>query len=308
MLKAYDIYPFASGQVVDLTRNVAIRAPRNEEKRIFYDVFQSGLPGVDRMTFEGFSKWWDDAVSRGTLLHLWRVAEAHGRIVGVVVNMVSAVLKWGMVSELAVLPQWRGKGIGTQLLQESERILMDQDSTLTHFVLSAKTWNLEALKFYERLGYSVRSLILHLQGSKLRLSRPPGIVVVKAVSQHVAQLCDLTPSAFWSARTQEGWSLEAENPSSYVVLARQTSRVLGYFRTAKEEELEASTSIGFAFQPGHGPRILDAAASYVETDQMDLWIQDSHQDLIEYLYNHQFIRVDAEYVLKKSVREAAGTE
>ena len=297
-----------TGQVIGLTQNITIRAPRNEEKRLFYEVFQSGLPGVDRMAFDGFSKWWDENVNRGTLSQLWRIAEARNRIVGVVVNTVSPVLKCGMICELAVLPKWRSKGIGTRLLQESERTLIGRDSTLTHFILSAKTWNLEALKFYERFGYSVRSLILHLQGSKSQLSSSPDTVVAKATSQHIVELCTLTPSAFWSARNQEGWSREVQAPSSYVVLAPRTLKVLGYFRAAKEEELEASTSVGFAFQAGHGPRILDAATGHIETEQMDLWIQDSHQDIIEYLYDRQFIRVDAEYLLKKAVPGASGAE
>lgn len=287
--------------MVGLIRNITVRAPRDEEKRVFYDVFQSGLPGVDRMTFEEFSKWWDDNMSRGTLPQLWRVAEARDRSVGVIVNMVSPVLKWGIICELAVLPKWRSKGIGTQLLQESERILTDYSSTVTQFALSAKTWNLEALKLYERLGYGVRSLILHLQGSKSRFSPSPDVVVEKATSQHVAQLCTLTSNAFWSARGKEGWSREVQDPASYVVLAERTSKVLGYFRAAKEEELEASTSIGFAFRPSQGPRILGASVDRIETDQMDLWVQDAHQDLIDYLYDRQFTRVDAEYLLKKAV-------
>jgi ribosomal protein S18 acetylase RimI-like enzyme len=294
--------------VIGLTQKIAIRAPRNEEKRLFYDVFHSGLPGVDRMKFEGFSKWWDESLSRGTLPQLWRVAEARGRIVGVVVNMVSPVLKWGMIWELAVLPKWRSKGIGSQLLQESQRILSGCDTTLTHFALSVKTWNLEALKLYERFGYSIRSLILHLRGNKSRLSPSPEVKLEKAALRHVAQLCTLTTSAFWSTRSQEGWSGEAQDPYSYVVLAPRTLKVLGYFRAAKEEELEASTSVGFAFQPGYGSRILEAAAGCIETEQMDVWIQDSHQDIIEYLYARQFIRVDAEYLLKKAVLEAASAE
>jgi ribosomal protein S18 acetylase RimI-like enzyme len=289
------------GGVIGLVQGITIRAPHDEEKRVFYDVFQSGLPGVDRMTFEGFAKWWDESLGQGTLPQLWRVAEARGRIVGIVVNMMSPGLKSGMIWELAVLPKWRSKGIGTQLLQESERILTRQDGTLTHFVLSTKTWNLKALRLYERFGYSIHSVILHLQGSKAQLSPSPDVQVRKASSEHVAQLCTLTPGAVWSTRSQEGWSREAQDLASYVVLAPRTSRVLGYFRTAKEEELEASTLVAFAFQPGQGPRILDASVGHIETNQMDLWIQDSHQDVIEYLYDRQFTRVDAEYLLKKAV-------
>lgn len=288
-------------QVIGLIQSIVIRAPRNEEKRVFYAVFQSGLPGVDRMTFEEFSKWWDNSMQRGTLPQLWRVAETRDRIVGVVVTRVSSPLRWGMIEEFAVLPKWRNRGIGTQLLQESERILTDHCSTLTHFALSAKTWNLEAVKLYERFSYSIRSLILHLQGSKSRLSPPPDLVVENATSQHVAQLCTLTANVFWSARSQEGWSQEVQDPAGYVVLAPRTSKALGYFRLANEEELAGSTAIGFAFQPGYGSRILDVVAGHLETEQMDLWIQDSHQDIIEYLYDRQFTRVDAEYLLKKAV-------
>ncbi len=284
-----------------LTQNITIRAPRDEERRAFYNVFQSGLPGVDRIPFEAFSKWWDTCMQRGTLPELWRVAEVRNRIVGVVVNRVSPALRWGMIDEFAVLPKWRNRGIGTQLLGESERILADHYADLTHFALSAKTWNLEAVKLYERSGYSIRALILHLQGNKARLSPPANLVVAKAASEHVAQLCTLTSSVFWSTRGQEGWNQEVQDPDSYVVLAPRTSKVLGYFRSAKEEELPSSTAIGFAFQPPCGPRILDAAATQVPTEQLDLWVEDSHQDIIEYLYDRQFTRVDAEYFLKKAV-------
>ena len=285
-----------------LTENITIRAPRDEEKRAFYDIFQSGLPGVDRIPFEAFSKWWDKSMQRGTLPQLWRVAEARGRIVGVIVNRVSLELRWGMIDEFAVHPKWRNRGIGTALLRESERVLVDYCGNLTHFALSAKTWNLEAVKLYERFGYSIRSLILHLQGGRSQLSPTVNLVTEKAASQHVTQLCSLTSNAFWSTRGREGWNQEVQEPDSYVVVAPGTSKVLGYFRLAREEELPSSTAVGFAFRPGYGPRILDVAASQIRTEQLDLWIEDLHQDIIEYLYGRQFTRVDAEYFLKKNVR------
>ncbi len=56
----------------------------------------------------------------------------------------------GHIGRVAVLKEWRGKGIGLILMKELMR--MGTASNMPRFVLSAQT---HAIPFYERLGFSV---------------------------------------------------------------------------------------------------------------------------------------------------------
>lgn len=56
----------------------------------------------------------------------------------------------GHIGRVAVLKEWRGKGIGLVLMKELMR--MGETSNMARFILSAQT---HAIPFYERLGFCV---------------------------------------------------------------------------------------------------------------------------------------------------------
>lgn len=146
--------------------NITIRAPRVEEMERFYAVYCTGLPGVDEMSLTEFSRWWKHCLENGDLEHLWRVAIHKNSIVGVVINLVNRGLNCGFIWELAILPQYRGQGIGRMLINESETLLQQNYPEIDEFGIGAKTENTFAIQIYEKYGYGIRFLELNLRGPR----------------------------------------------------------------------------------------------------------------------------------------------
>lgn len=59
-----------------------------------------------------------------------------------------------VLSGLSVLPDHRGKGIGTSLVQEAERIVKEEIGEGEDITLSVESWNKELIGWYSWLGYS----------------------------------------------------------------------------------------------------------------------------------------------------------
>ena len=109
------------------------------------------------------------------------VAEADGQAAGVAIAWTYRMTgpdqtknlptKIGSVSELSVLPSWRGKGIGTRLLRECEGRF--RSSGCDQLNLSAFAHNRKALHLYAREGYEARYLVMgkQLGPPKLRWAR-----------------------------------------------------------------------------------------------------------------------------------------
>ncbi len=66
---------------------------------------------------------------------------------------VRARRKQGYLYALRVLEPFRGRGIGTRLLQSAEAILKGRGYQVA--VISVAKDNVRALRFYERMGYAV---------------------------------------------------------------------------------------------------------------------------------------------------------
>jgi ribosomal protein S18 acetylase RimI-like enzyme len=96
------------------------------------------------------------------------VAVADGVPVGVVVGWIrrftaierteDAPTRMGFVPDLAVLPGWRGKGIGTKLLSAAERRF--RQANCDQIGLGVFPPNRGARRLYRRRGYSVRGMWL----------------------------------------------------------------------------------------------------------------------------------------------------
>lgn len=60
-----------------------------------------------------------------------------------------------VLSGLSVLPDHRGKGIGTSLVREAERIVKEEIGEGEDITLSVESWNKELIGWYTKLGFSV---------------------------------------------------------------------------------------------------------------------------------------------------------
>ncbi len=88
---------------------------------------------------------------------LLMVAEAQGRVVGQIFIQFSGGrhnlrgVKTGYLHAVRVRPEWRGQGIGTQLIQAAEEELRARG--FQRAVLAVSQANEGARRLYERLGY-----------------------------------------------------------------------------------------------------------------------------------------------------------
>lgn len=89
------------------------------------------------------------------------VAECEGRVIGMcsVQTLISTAEggRVGLVEDMVVAPELRGKGIGQRLLGEIER--WAADSGLTRLQLLADRTNEPALAFYDRQGWQRTALV-----------------------------------------------------------------------------------------------------------------------------------------------------
>lgn len=264
----------------------------------FYAVYCTGLPGVDEMSLTEFSRWWKHCLENGDLEHLWRVAIHKNSIVGVVINLVNRGLNCGFIWELAILPQYRGQGIGRMLINESETLLQQNYPEIDEFGIGAKTENTFAIQIYEKYGYGIRFLELNLRGP--RWQTETNLVLKPVEKRRLKELLSLSPDAYWGTRDIDSWKkiLKPEHQAVYT----QDGVLVGLCLVTINEDKTQLSEIQFHVKEGYGPAVLDASMSIVKTELVDFWIQDNHQDILDLLYTKGYKRVDSEFLLKKIVR------
>ncbi len=278
--------------------NITIRAPRIEEMERFYAVYCTGLPGVDEMSHSQFSRWWKQSIENGDLEHLWRVAIHKNSIVGVVINLVNRGLNCGFIWELVVLPEYRGQGIGRMLINESETLLQQNSPEIDTFGIGAKTENAFAIQIYENYGYGIRFLELHLRGP--RWQTETDFVLKPVNNSRLEELISLSPDSYWGTRDIESWK-KFVKPAHRAVYT-QDGVLVGLCLVTIDEDKTQLSEIQFHVKEGYGPAVLDAAMSIVETELVDFWIQDNHQDILDHLYSKGYKRIESEFLLKKDIR------
>lgn len=88
---------------------------------------------------------------------LFLVASVNEVVVGYIVGVTEAGGSVGHIMNVAVHKKWRGRGIGTKLLNEIERRFRDRDIDLVY--LEVRVSNDRAQKLYRKLGYKTTSKI-----------------------------------------------------------------------------------------------------------------------------------------------------
>lgn len=288
-------------EVLPMTETI-VRPPKLEERTSFYRVYGTGMPNVDRLTFDGFSRWWNRCKVQGDLPNLWRVAVVENQIVGIAINAVLDSLSWGAIWELVVDEEWRNKGIGTSLVHESEKALLERNPNLTHFVLGVKMHNPRAIPFIERLGYGIQSLVIRLDGNAATTLPEQTLDVNIARLDDIPTLLHLVPDNYWGQRDHKMLEYSIRGGNSYVLKERSSNMVVGFVRLEYDPDQIDSTVITFSYRPGYGIRVIDAALNEVATRKAIFWVQDRHEDILDHFYAEGFQRTEAEFVARKRVK------
>jgi ribosomal-protein-alanine N-acetyltransferase len=108
----------------------------------------------------------------GFFLELYRnypktfiVAEVEGRIVGYVMCRIERAISLrgfltrGHVVSIAVLPNYRRRGIGTALMEKAMEGMIEYGAKEAY--LEVRTSNIPAMNLYRKLGFRVTNRILH---------------------------------------------------------------------------------------------------------------------------------------------------
>lgn len=124
------------------------------------NLYEADLVGDRRRDYDGAYAYYDELMARlsrrnGRVV----LAEAHGTAVGAMgfsldqdaAYVTGEFRSHGTVTDLIILAEWRGKGIGQMLLNEAERLT--KEAGLKRLMIGALVANQRALGTYGRFGF-----------------------------------------------------------------------------------------------------------------------------------------------------------
>ncbi|MFW9908922.1 MAG: GNAT family N-acetyltransferase [Candidatus Thorarchaeota archaeon] len=279
-----------------------VRPPKLEEQSVFFSVYGTGIPNVDPLTYDGFTRWWNRSRIQGDLPSLWRVAAIDEQIVGIAINAVLDGLGWGAIWELAVSPDWRSKGIGSKLVQSSEEALLERNTNLTHFVMGVKAHNYRALPFVERMGYGIQGLVLRLDGVYNDKITECALETKIPRLEQIPFLQHLIPDTYWGLNSQTTLEYAIRGGNCYTLTVPDSNMIVGFVRFEVDREIPDSTVITFSYRLGYGRDVINTALCEMSTKNAVFWVQDKHEEIIDHLYSQGFHRVEAEFLARKRVK------
>lgn len=83
-------------------------------------------------------------------------------IIGSIMALMSDIMRQGKVASVAVLAEHRGKGTGSALLRECEKIFESHE--LMKYSLEVDTMNAPAIALYSSRGYEIKGMLRDFYG------------------------------------------------------------------------------------------------------------------------------------------------
>jgi len=217
-----------------------IRSLHRDELGESWELHEKGFPHFDVQSRESYLRY---RSKEGFDFDQIVVAEVGGKLVGkieVYSAKVSDKEKTGFVDGFVVDPDYRKRGIGTQLLLEAERRAVNKGTRQIH--LGVKTFNTDAISLYEELGYEKLNRIFLMRALKDDLQIPglPDDVLVRSAdpSADPERLITMIPSVGWGVQaTQEELRADLKkNPGMFLVL-EHNGRVQAYIKYSLGKEI-----------------------------------------------------------------------
>ncbi|MCY3414494.1 MAG: GNAT family N-acetyltransferase [Candidatus Heimdallarchaeota archaeon] len=275
--------------------SVIIRQPLEEEDELIYEIFQSGLPGVDETSQDEYWDWWDEDCEEVDIPELWRVAELDGKVVGISINRINIELRIGLIWEISILPEARGKGVGSKLLHESEKVLISQEF-VDKIALGVKLTNTDAIKLYERKGYVPQYQVFCYKGEpNVRKYLP--LDVRKPTLKDVDSIYALHPQAYWNAKTNSELAEEIDEGHGKVII--HNHRIIAYIVIYPDDFDIQSCYTDLYYHKQYIDIIMDTIMELIRTDYVKIWVEEKHIELVEYLEKNNFKIEDREYFMIK---------
>jgi ribosomal protein S18 acetylase RimI-like enzyme len=209
------------------------------------------------MTMEAFvGKWSRESLSPDHSL----VAVADGKLVGLVCSGIRIVngKKMAWNGGTAVVPAWRGKGVGRKLMEETLALYEREGVELA--TLEAIATNQAAIRLYERLGYRIVDRLSYYQSTEpLRLieAEPSVYRIERVVPAQVATLPFYSAEMPWQGqwfclRDGEAW-----------VVADGRGGVLGYALDRREFDERGRLCKTVLYQVEIAPGRIDEQACFL---------------------------------------------
>lgn len=221
-----------------------IRSLRRDELEESWELHEKGFPHFDVQSRESYLRY---RSKEGFGFDQIIVAEVDGKLVGkieVYSAKVSDKGKTGFVDGFVVDPDYRKRGIGTQLLLEAERRAGNKGISQIH--LGAKTLNTDAISLYEELGYERLNRFFLMRAFKddLQIPELPNDVIIRVAdaSEDPGRLIGMIPSVEWGKyATQEELRVDLkENPGMFLVL-EHNGRVQAYVKYSLGKEIHVNS-------------------------------------------------------------------
>ncbi|MFB0502599.1 MAG: GNAT family N-acetyltransferase [Candidatus Bathyarchaeia archaeon] len=221
-----------------------IRSLHRDELEESWELHKKGFPHFDVQSRESYLRY---RSKEGFDFDQIVVAEVGGKLVGkieVYSAKVSEKGKTGFVDGFVVDPDYRKRGIGTQLLLEAERRAVNKGIRQIH--LGVKTFNKDAVSLYEELGYERlnRFFLMRVLKDDLQIPELPNDVLVRSAVpwEDPERLIGMIPSVEWGKyATQEELRADLkENPGMFLVL-EHNERVQAYIKYSLGKEIHVNS-------------------------------------------------------------------
>ncbi|MEM3615548.1 MAG: GNAT family N-acetyltransferase [Candidatus Methanomethylicia archaeon] len=208
----------------------------------------------------------------------------------------------GYIETIAVKEEFRGMGIGTELLFEAEKILKRKG--VETIKLNVKHSNLKALIFYLKNGYSIDGVTMIMKGKVKELKRE-GEVKWRIVSLEEKRRLEGMTSTWWSMVTEKADIEIYKYYKGEISLAAYDDKFCGIAEFETERELYVDYMLVSYSNPSESLRtLIHGLRKYAEengVEEIIVPVDSTKKLFLQTMIEEGFKIFDTEYRLSKDL-------